>query len=941
MTKRATQSRRAAIVDDADEEDIKPDIQELSTFQAFSRTHRAELHNLVGQTALKPSVSFCSNWASARNIDPAAVDDWVQRRTGGGKKENFAGGRGKARGGATAKTSAAIRESVVADVRVKRERAESPILRVGSPPTKKVKTGRNPRATASQTVVKTSTTTSSRQPVRHTRAHDVHPHPACPTCAQKVPTPTASPGHTAPSIGDAPSRRTPALKSALRDSALPLSSARRPRQVRFSGLPDGVNSAYTHAQAPNRPENGAYNHSSSYVCSADSSPVLPPRFKRKMIASGNYPAKVVPSRAAIEPYAVSFEDSPTDPDSWPAIPTSALRTGASDDTADPDTSPELVLPPKRRKLSHGFGPAAESASSPLTTYLPSAQEPSTEPSALPRTPSPRVQVKIENSLFSPTFFSGSSRPSSPVLHSEDEHMLPSSSPPTSPPPMSSPKVVSPVPLRPLAKQPLLTIQETLPVNPRAPSSSQSAALLRSSTHSIPSIPQCPSPRHDPSNLPPPQDIPRPSRTSPCPDGHPPRSRPTTPQPKPHRPEDDPEACAKARNADDVIQPPGRFPSPADLPPRARTPPFPDGPESGSRPGTPQPRPVRPEIASEGVEGASARSLVAVKREQIEAATSQLAGTTFVLEDDEDDEPLMVVLARKRKAQSQAEVANVANTANVANIAKMQTEKPKKRSKRGVKAKTATVKAECVEEQVQQVPPVPPKKRGRRKNATKATAAAVKVEPAPMEAVVADAVQDSPVQGSSKAKTPESNLKDAEATEDAAVDVVVPVISWGAKDSIDGEQAHAPEDTAKPKTKKKKSKKTKENAAKGAKTGPARSESQDTKTWRPPHTLVHPPAHLELVGGGVSVSVRVGEERGGEPVRWDEKGFGCMELSALPWIAGVGYRAVEVRFGEKDVLFEPTVPRVVEEPKVVDELPDLLVPDVVEEADGLGHDEAKA
>ncbi|RDX42397.1 hypothetical protein OH76DRAFT_1411165 [Lentinus brumalis] len=93
------------------------------------------------------------------------------------------------------------------------------------------------------------------------------------------------------------------------------------------------------------------------------------------------------------------------------------------------------------------------------------------------------------------------------------------------------------------------------------------------------------------------------------------------------------------------------------------------------------------------------------------------------------------------------------------------------------------------------------------------------------------------------------------------------------------------------------------------------------------------AHLELIGGA-----------GGEGVKWDEKGFGCMELSALPWIAGVGYRAVEVRFGERDVLFgespldlsghvaeieraEPAVPRVVQE-REKDELPALLVPEVV-------------
>ncbi|KAI0694087.1 hypothetical protein C8T65DRAFT_730192 [Cerioporus squamosus] len=261
----------------------------------------------------------------------------------------------------------------------------------------------------------------------------------------------------------------------------------------------------------------------------------------------------------------------------------------------------------------------------------------------------------------------------------------------------------------------------------------------------------------------------------------------------------------------------------------------------------------------------------------------MAGTTFVLGDDEDDEPLMVVVARKRKAQAEE-----------AAVQKAQVEKPKTRTKRGAKAKDAqqarvsAVKTECVEVSVQSVPPREPKKRGGKtgKTAAKAIAEAVKVEPAPDVAVAAVAKENTATSG----KTKRSPRKKA-ATE-APADVLVPVISWGVPDSelVDTttvQSTRKRQDKAAPKKTAAKKKTKKENKQTAP---PTRSESQDTKTWRPPHTLAPPAAHLELGAEG-----DVG-------VKWDEKGFGCMELSALPWIAGVGYRAVEVRFEERDVLF---------------------------------------
>ena len=104
----------------------------------------------------------------------------------------------------------------------------------------------------------------------------------------------------------------------------------------------------------------------------------------------------------------------------------------------------------------------------------------------------------------------------------------------------------------------------------------------------------------------------------------------------------------------------------------------------------------------------------VKREQIEQAIGRLAGTTFVLDDDEDDrewpslsglvpfahadmhqcpaEPLMIVLARRRKA-----------LAEDAKAAKMQKQKPraKRVAKTKEKEKAVKVKTEYVEEQMQQ------------------------------------------------------------------------------------------------------------------------------------------------------------------------------------------------------------------------------------------------
>ena len=567
MSKRSTRSTRAVSTVNAEHEDVKPDIQQLSTltFQPFSRTHRAQLHDLVGQTALKPTVSFCSSWATSHNVDPAAVGDWVQRRSGGSRKENIAGRRTKVAPRATGKVSGAIRESTI-DVRIKRERAESPVL--PPPPTKKIKTRRDPPTAASELFTKSSTATGTRPPTRHTRAHDVDPHPACPTCAQKIPVSAGS------AVQDSSAAHTRALKSALRH---PASVSRRPRQVRFSDGLSGVDDrAYIQPEVSKTLENSAYTQSTPSLCTTDSSPVLPPRFKRKMMISGNALVDSLPTRAVANTRVAFLKVSSTDPQSWSAIPTSALRSGAHGDVPEQDVQDvdTRTTSPKRRKLTHALSTLL--STSPLVDPRPVALAP-------PRTPSPQVQVKVENSFFSPNFFSDSSRTSSPLRHSDDELALPTSSPPTSPPPPLSPKIASPTPSRPLPSLPF-AMEHVPPANARTPAP-MSTALVSSPSPVTPLAALIESPGPGSPSLPPPQDIPHPSRTPPCPDG--PGSRPTTPQPRPSRP------IERVHCARNTIADPDLLPPPADIPPRGRTPPCPDGPGSGSRPGTPQPRPVRP------------------------------------------------------------------------------------------------------------------------------------------------------------------------------------------------------------------------------------------------------------------------------------------------------------------------------------------------------------
>lgn len=221
------------------------------------------------------------------------------------------------------------------------------------------------------------------------------------------------------------------------------------------------------------------------------------------------------------------------------------------------------------------------------------------------------------------------------------------------------------------------------------------------------------------------------------------------------------------------------------------------------------------------------------------------------------------------------------------------------------------------------PPARSKRGGKKKAANTGNKEVVKPksEPEP-EAIIGNGSITETTSAQRDRKTTQRTCKEKKPLmmDDASTSLHIPiptlVVEWGLKDSIDTlnpgqtkEKGQARMDGGEATATGKKAatskrKRAKKGSAKAA-TTPIRSESQDTRTWRPPHTLVHPSAHLSLVSGrgraGVGVAVEV-DDGSGEGVKWDENGFGCMELSALPWIAGVGYKPVEVRFEKKDVLF---------------------------------------
>lgn len=578
MPKITTKSQRSArYTRQAVDEDIKPDVEQLAApgFQSFSRTHRAQLSDLLGQRNLKPTASFCTNWAAERNVNPVLVDDWLQRRMAGGRrKENATPVVNGASDSARGRAVGTRRESSIVDINVKRERAESPAL-LPPPPVRAVRTRRK------------DTQNKPASAVRHTRAHDSDPHPACPACAHRLSSlasdssaPQIAINSSSPFAAGTPAAATVppyalsvVLKSALRGSSQSCAPGVRPRQVRFSeDLKEAIDIAYAHSQPSSASPKRAYTQPAPSNTAETPISSLPPRLKRKFEAQAAAAAHARVQQDAIAGRIANLASS----EAWPDFPTSEVRSTAREDTVatlawlasrSPGSSsdlplsvrsqiqikdhvtPEYSLPPKRRKVCDDSEPALQSD---VSVSLPLSPSPNvTHINDVPHTPSPKIKVESSNSFFSPSFFSPPSRslsasPSCSIFDRESEN-LPSSSPPTSPFPCpSSPPLASPVPKRVI--QSILRISE-LPVVHEDIDSTWAAGAPTgiedsspAGTALLPPIRFSPIPNRStslrPDILPPPEDLPpRPRpRSPPCPGGPGTGSRPSTPEPyRPERP----------------------------------------------------------------------------------------------------------------------------------------------------------------------------------------------------------------------------------------------------------------------------------------------------------------------------------------------------------------------------------------------------------------------
>lgn len=573
------------------EEESKPNVQLPPIFvQPFSRIHRAELNVLLDNKSVDLSIAFCHQWAIERGVDPAFVVDWVRRRSvGESRRISDAPARRAGEGGVEVPDALPDFDNI----RVKRERAASPVLSGGQPAKKKSKAS-EPRSSCG--ILPKSTTVTAKA-VRHTRAHDGNSHPGCPGCTQSTSALPAASGSTL-SIATPPGPvRTPlaaglvsrpALKSALRTSTGSGSTTRVPRRVRFSReLYAEALAAYTHlrtwqdASLKARKRNSSMFDSSEEYTPANDSDLFP-------AATGNR----LPLSATSFPSGTSL-----------SVGASSSLPDAVESTSSPSKrvkfSPSAILhtplPPPRLALSPDSDSSVSSSSSTTNNSAPSVA--SRErlfpvPNVVPRTPSPqRGSASRPISFFSPSFFSPSGSSSS----GEDEvEALLASSPPTSPllvPRSSSPcPIISPSPTRQFSSSVVDALERQITPEP----------TLR--VDSVPTGVKSPSPQL----LPPPADIPPRPRTPPN-SGPGPGSKPCTPQPnRPPRPTAEAhDPAARLPQTEVAVECGQQRP----FPPRARSPPCPPG--GGSRQCTPEPgRPPRPS-ADEGAICASGAATVHV------------------------------------------------------------------------------------------------------------------------------------------------------------------------------------------------------------------------------------------------------------------------------------------------------------------------------------------
>ncbi|KAL1940928.1 hypothetical protein VTO73DRAFT_7564 [Trametes versicolor] len=565
------------------EEDRKPDILQPPSrpLQPISRLHRAELNALLDSQSVDLSVLFCNAWATERDVDPALVTDWVRRRS-------------RRTSGSSAQSMDEAPLMSFDNIRVKRERAASPVLFVAEPAKKRPK-GLHPPSNSTQ---------SSRPPVqstlghgvRHTRAHDGNPHPGCATCnpssnpalppvLRSALSETPSPVSAGPSQLSVTARLVsrPALKSALRVSSPSHSTARVPRRVRFSHeLYSEALAAYTQLQSSQAVSYAGRKRSRDAIEDEESSSAKDSESSRA--ATGNY--SLLSDAPSTSNSPLSGDSTVSSPPSSTAMPntTCALSSQENDAPQPQSSSPSPSSPSKRIKLSpssilHTEGQFSLSASVPghfnaassLPFSPPAAQNLDLVSAVAPRTPSPRGP---SGSFFSPTFFSPSASSSS---GEEEVEALLASSPPTSPflaPRSSSPcTIVSPSPKRLCSPSIVDTLERH--VSPER-------------IESIPLPLRTPSPH----SLPPPADIPPRPRTPPN-SGPGPGSTSNTPQPlRPPRP-----ACDGHSTSASIPDNEGENMACSQerpFPPRPRSPPGP--PSGGSRQCTPEPgRPPRPVV----------------------------------------------------------------------------------------------------------------------------------------------------------------------------------------------------------------------------------------------------------------------------------------------------------------------------------------------------------
>ncbi|KAI9064996.1 hypothetical protein FKP32DRAFT_536551 [Trametes sanguinea] len=824
--------------------------------------------------------------------------------------------------------------------------------------------------------------------VRHTRAHDGNPNPACLTCTQasgdstrgqhvvfSFETIRSDPCSTPTTVMSGPGIPL-SLKSALRVAppSDPVSSSRPQRRVRFAHeLYEEALAAYTRQSTSAGDSEAAHDNPGAPGL------VLPRLPKRKRIAPAGSGAVQPDNDSTPGPLgslarglpldsrpagvcATSVNESATSA-TLPGIPHLSDPLSVAVAFSEPPVSlshSRSVSGSKRRKLLHAASPTSVSISP-------------------PRTPSPHKPSGYQSrSFFSPSFFSPAHSSSS----GEDEvEALLASSPPTSPAlvPRSSPLclVLSPVPLRPSVnftmahRVPSIVTKDVDGVVPAsvgspAPWGFRPPADIPPRTRTPPN--SGPGPGSKPGTPQPARpsgpesdtdrlrvvttsgserEVPVPPRV--CTPPGPPNggSRPCTPQPgRPVRPSADSQDVGRAGRMEDGGE---GMPLSLPFPPRARTPPGPPG--GGSRPCTPEPgRPIRPaDNVDSGAEDrvqspafgqekmvhlaceadveaprqvSTSEAAVAnlaptisrnVKIEPHEEKTlSWTAGDVLCLGEDEDDEPLAVVLARRRVTTAvkveAAEVKIEMKKKDAKKTSRRARKKGQETKEAGVQVKEEAIASNVIE-QTQAVLVPQKKKRARKAKAPKQLKAedeaSVKTEPDTVATAttrrkqanrkprkkgdLANAVKAGAASSQRQGTGSTANRgKKAEGKQHASASTQSTATQATVRPSINDQSdiiISLPSTTLKFRL-----------SINRSSSRTLRRRISFQGPMHPPRTWTYLPEHLQALGSVV----------------WDAEGFDRMEFSALPWIAGVAQQLDAPRdlapgVGHESA-FQPALPR---------------------------------